>query len=1009
VTDSFNIPSSSKSMEHLLSEERREVLELLEGRSSKDKTSPKNAQHQKTYGLGRDRRNKDVAGTKAEIPTKEESFTNSRSHNFAKMPGRTYQNASSAKTPSLDPADFGIPLPPSARSRGRKHHRSPVPGPFEPGIPSSLSSPYQPAQSTGLYSHLLPPSSQYEPLNSSELDSVQNKAARPGRSPYFSDFRADLCDDFYDESDLRRSITSEITRKHSKNDDKDVSIKIRNTATLTPKDSTINGKDDEQIQTKQQDVPLNNFNTKYHYDETVNMWDWDAIPSIQEMEMYEDTTEAIEGRKESNRERSFNSIKLKGKAINRKADVRQKTQGAVDGSKIIIRDVPKIEHVDRRGLRGVERKSSRTTLNKSQDRPTYRLLPGSLASFIEEGQEQAQILSTSSSNRDFLQQDTQQERLQARFQPKLQVKNADNDSSTKISRKTKAHENKISTTIENPESITRETPNMIDRSNLTSFRAESDTNGEASSTARLGREMREVTRDSPPKLVTGSEEPESQHEASPGINTGESIRARVKGKEDLEKNHDISHPTKGPVLFAKGSQMEEIDNQNRIVRSNISKPSSTNGQDPSISTVLPIEVDEALITKAGYIGMSDEMKTEIYQRCQFLDPPISPKILSKLPSFQEATGDMYSANNAEFFTSLGWKVLEMKIKSDFNNYNTMISLPVAKNKSTKDYRGEARYPLKHPSSLKNGPFPIPGRGAPMDEGSQSIRGQIIRGYFSNTASMASTADSIFSYASISSMTSVTDPVSAKERLVTLLLSDNIIHPLCTEALTTVAPDQFVQNLHRKLEEFAVNLRIEAKDDQERKTAQFMRLRARSSARMMYSQLKKQREINEHKTTESLNLQMEVDDLDSDDNNSDQSEDEVDDLPQLELFIKKSKAIKILGDELRLFLYPPAIVIPRVSTIEGGEEQILDKSTKVMMAIDKDTIVESSMGKSQTRKPILAGPIASQGNRNRVWNWLVTEYLTNLLITVGICYPRPAVGKTRIQWRCVRYPRTAFDE
>jgi hypothetical protein len=94
---------------------------------------------------------------------------------------------------------------------------------------------------------------------------------------------------------------------------------------------------------------------------------------------------------------------------------------------------------------------------------------------------------------------------------------------------------------------------------------------------------------------------------------------------------------------------------------------------------------------------------------------------------------------------------------------------------------------------------------------------------SNT-SIASIADSIFSNATGSSMSSVVGLTDPGERLVTLLLNDSDLSVLCREALNRVTPDRFERNLRRLLTLFAIELRKEAENPQQRSAAHFVRYR-----------------------------------------------------------------------------------------------------------------------------------------------------------------------------------------
>lgn len=120
----------------------------------------------------------------------------------------------------------------------------------------------------------------------------------------------------------------------------------------------------------------------------------------------------------------------------------------------------------------------------------------------------------------------------------------------------------------------------------------------------------------------------------------------------------------------------------------------------------------------------------------------------------------------------------------------------------------------------------------------------------------------------SSMSSITGPQNAVERLVTLLLSDDFIKILCSEALFDLEQERFERNLRRLLKEFAVELRKEANSEQERHATQFVRLRARNSAYIIC------RTLIDEKAPKIENVEAEYV---SEGSESDQSDDEVDNL------------------------------------------------------------------------------------------------------------------------------------
>jgi hypothetical protein len=169
---------------------------------------------------------------------------------------------------------------------------------------------------------------------------------------------------------------------------------------------------------------------------------------------------------------------------------------------------------------------------------------------------------------------------------------------------------------------------------------------------------------------------------------------------------------------------------------------------------------------------------------------------------------------------------------------------------------------------------------------------------SGTWSIASIAESIFSLESgmtQSSASSVKGSQEMIERLVGLFLEDTTIKGACLRALDAVARDRFERNLRRLLMIFASKLRVEAKTEDERNAARFVKHRATNSAHMICNRLN--RTVSSQKNVE---MKDEFDEPD-DESDSDMSEGDIDDLHHLETFIKSSKALNYLKTALEVFV------------------------------------------------------------------------------------------------------------
>jgi hypothetical protein len=290
---------------------------------------------------------------------------------------------------------------------------------------------------------------------------------------------------------------------------------------------------------------------------------------------------------------------------------------------------------------------------------------------------------------------------------------------------------------------------------------------------------------------------------------------------------------------------------------------------------------------------------------------------------------------------------------------------------------------------------------------------------SNASSLASITDSLFSLVSASSMSSIAGSQDAVDRLVSLLLEDETIKSVCNTALVTIARDRFERNLRRLLKEFAVALRKEAGSIQERRAAHFVHLRARNSAHIICDSLKKETtQRQDGNADEGL----------SEESGSDQSDDEVDDLQQLEAFIKASKAIEILRENLTAFVHSRELTFADPIEKEDGEltiEHDLDLAVEteqgtshyepVAFHLDKENkdnpdlptgtvrmeIPVTELGRSVhlSEEPHIQHAIAGtmRPHSQRFGGSIIERVMSSIS-----SWPSPvAEGKIRTTWKCVR--------
>lgn len=270
---------------------------------------------------------------------------------------------------------------------------------------------------------------------------------------------------------------------------------------------------------------------------------------------------------------------------------------------------------------------------------------------------------------------------------------------------------------------------------------------------------------------------------------------------------------------------------------------------------------------------------------------------------------------------------------------------------------------------------------------------------SAASSLKSIADSVFSTISGSSMSSLPGRQGAGERLVSLLLDDPAIKQLCSEALLMIEQEKLERNLRRLLNGFAIELRKEAETTQQRHAANFVRFRARNSAHMICNSLTKDlRPVMKPKVLQEAN-QAEEDDHGSEDEDSDRSDDEVQNLQQLEGFIKSSAAFEVFREKLRAFVFPSE---------KGIERKKVDLDRKQEREEDRDDNDREDKHKAQydsvngENTGILNRDSNDIGPLNSSWTSGTFNLLVNLVVT-SLTNEQPLIapGKTRIEWKCVR--------
>lgn len=309
--------------------------------------------------------------------------------------------------------------------------------------------------------------------------------------------------------------------------------------------------------------------------------------------------------------------------------------------------------------------------------------------------------------------------------------------------------------------------------------------------------------------------------------------------------------------------------------------------------------------------------------------------------------------------------------------------------------------------------------------------------FSATDSVVSVADSIFSAMSLatgSSMSSFSVSQTATDRLVRLLLEDAIIKPLCKDALQEngMSRERFERNLSRLLKGFAVELRKEAQTREQRQAAHLVRFRARNSAHVICSTLRTEKEqkgsnnasdssgasllnVEEEEEEEEMECDLDIDD--DTDSASESSEDASDDFQHLELFVKESRAFELFREKLRIFIHPQKVQLTIASTsmVASRRDSLSSKTNNWALALsempddfeDGFAATPKDLGESRTQLTALNN---FQRPSADIWSEIVRGVYQPIWQTLALFYnetsirrrPPIAIGKTRIEWRCVSF-------
>ncbi|PVH67634.1 hypothetical protein DL98DRAFT_639533 [Cadophora sp. DSE1049] len=271
----------------------------------------------------------------------------------------------------------------------------------------------------------------------------------------------------------------------------------------------------------------------------------------------------------------------------------------------------------------------------------------------------------------------------------------------------------------------------------------------------------------------------------------------------------------------------------------------------------------------------------------------------------------------------------------------------------------------------------------------------------STSSVFSLADSTFSLASKSSMSSVMNSGDAGERLLALLLQDEKLRPVYIDGLETMPVHKFERNLRRLLKLFAVDLKLEAETSEQTHATRFVGYQARNSAQLICSILSKedkgkarQAELD-HPSPDDEEDFLDDEDRIFGDVGVGEPDAETNLLLELEAFILRSKAFKGYRESLKEF-------VQAVRKVDGGMEiQILEGSP------NEDEKGDLNDASHQGLRESLADDSPARGLVTPSNSWcfesisdycrIHSSYIRGLML--GTEKQELPTGKTSIEWRC----------
>ena len=163
--------------------------------------------------------------------------------------------------------------------------------------------------------------------------------------------------------------------------------------------------------------------------------------------------------------------------------------------------------------------------------------------------------------------------------------------------------------------------------------------------------------------------------------------------------------------------------------------------------------------------------------------------------------------------------------------------------------------------------------------------------------------------SVSSASSIEALYGGAQRLSEFLSAQSWLQILSREALEKVSPEEFEENLRRSLVQFSSHLKTEATSPMMLKAASAVRRLARNAANLLQQSLERQAPLASAKQKQNKLLpqaDQEEEEDDDEDDYLDEYREVGEEEPNIELFLSNSAALRLLEENIRLFVHPDPI-------------------------------------------------------------------------------------------------------